>query len=112
MSECEMLGRSPVWTSPCRQVGAGESWELPSSTLRSLLLEEGEEGGVAAELIKSSERGTWVAQSVKPLPLAWVMISGSWDRAPLRAPCSAGSLLLPLPPLLPLLVLSCSLSVK
>ena len=40
---------------------------------------------------------------VKRLPSAQVMIPGSWDRAPHRAPCSAGSLLLPLP--LPLLVL-------
>ena len=38
-------------------------------------------------------RGTWVAQWVKPLPLAQVMISGSWDRAPHRALCSTGSLL-------------------
>jgi len=44
---------------------------------------------------------------VKHLPSAQVMIPGSWDGAPRRAPCSAGSLLLPLP--LPLLVfpLSC-----
>jgi len=37
----------------------------------------------------------------KPLSLAQVMIPESWDRAPHRAPCSAGSLagslLLPLP---------------
>ena len=38
-------------------------------------------------------RGAWVAQWVKPLPLAQVMISGSWDRVPHRALCSAGSLL-------------------
>ena len=42
-----------------------------------------------------------MAQSVKHLPLVRVMISGSWDRAPCWAPCSAGSLLLPLPLLLP-----------
>ena len=55
-------------------------------------------------------RGAWVAQAVKRLPSAQVMIPGSWDRAPHGAPCLAGSLLLPLPlplPLLfPLLVLS------
>ncbi|XP_064427490.1 nucleic acid dioxygenase ALKBH1 isoform X1 [Mirounga angustirostris] len=45
---------------------------------------------------------------VKRLPSAQVMIPGSWDRAPHRAPCSAGSLLLPLP--LPLLVFLLSLS--
>ena len=27
-------------------------------------------------------QGTWVAQSVKYLPLAQVMIPGSWDEAP------------------------------
>ena len=37
------------------------------------------------------------AQSVKCLLLAQVMIPGSWDRALSWAPCSAGSLLLPLP---------------
>ena len=40
--------------------------------------------------------GAWVAQWVKPLPSAQVMISGSWDRGPHRALCSAGSLLPPL----------------
>ena len=50
-----------------------------------------------------SFRGTWVAQ-VKCLPSAQVMIqSPGVDGAPGRAPCSAGSLLLLL---LPLLVLS------
>ena len=48
-----------------------------------------------AEWNKSS-RGTWVAQWVKPLPSAQVMISGSWGQAPHRALCSAGSLLPPL----------------
>ena len=41
--------------------------------------------------------GAWVAQSVKCLLLAQVMISGFWDQAPVSgAPCSAGSLLFPL----------------
>ena len=55
-------------------------------------------------------RGAWGAQSVKHLPSAQVTILGSWDRAPCRAPCSAGSLLLPLPqlPLLPKRMLSLS----
>jgi len=46
--------------------------------------------------------GAWVAQMVKHLPSAQVMIPGSWDQALCPAPCSAGSLLLllPLPPLL------------
>ena len=52
-----------------------------------------------------------MAQSVKRLPSAQVMISGSWDGAAHWAPCSVGSLLLPLP--LSLLVLfSLSLSNK
>ena len=53
--------------------------------------------------------GTWVAQSVKHLPLAQVMILGSWDPAAHGALCSVGSLLLPLP--LPLLVFPLSLPV-
>jgi len=48
-----------------------------------------------------NDRGAWVAQMVKRLPSAQGMISRSWDRAPHRTPCLAGSLLLPLP--LPLL---------
>ena len=40
--------------------------------------------------------GIWVAQLVKHLPLTQVMISGSWGPAPHWAPCSAGSLFLPL----------------
>ena len=40
----------------------------------------------------------WVAQLVKRLAFAQVVISGSWDGAPLLAPRSAGNLLLlPLP---------------
>ena len=57
--------------------------------------------------------GTWVAQPVKHLPLAQVMILVSWDLG--WVPCSVGSLLLPLPlpflsPLLPLPSLALSLS--
>ena len=46
----------------------------------------------------------WVAQLVKHLPSAQVMIPRSWNQALGRAPCSVGSLLLPL--LFPLPVLS------
>ena len=42
--------------------------------------------------------GSWVAQCFRPLPSAQVMISLSWDGAPHRALCSAGSLHPP-PPL-------------
>ena len=48
---------------------------------------------------KELDGGTWKAQwkvPGKPLPLAQVMISGSWDRDPHWALCSAGSLLPPL----------------
>ena len=46
--------------------------------------------------VKQHYWGTWVAQSVKCLPSAQVMVPGSWDQAPHRAPCSAGDLLLSL----------------
>ena len=48
-------------------------------------------------------RGAWVAQMVKHLPSAQVMIPGSWDRALHRASCLEGSLLLPHPHPHPLL---------
>ena len=63
-------------------------------------------------LKKKSYRGTWVAQSVKRLPTTQIMIPGSWDRALHWAPCSAGSLLLPLPLSLPPLTCALSLSNK
>ena len=53
-----------------------------------------------------------MAQPVKHLLLAQVMILGSWDPVPSKASCLAENLLLPLPLLLPLLVLSLSLSNK
>ena len=46
--------------------------------------------------------GAQVAQSVKHLPLAQVVIPGSWE-PPHWAPCLVGSLLPPLPLLLPLI---------
>ena len=40
------------------------------------------------DILLKHPRGAWVAQSVKHLPSARVMISGSWDQAP-----TSGSLL-------------------
>ena len=54
--------------------------------------------------------GAQVAQSVKRLPLAQVMILGSWDGVSHQAPCSAGSLLLALP--LPTTPPACALSLS
>ena len=47
--------------------------------------------------ISNLRQGAWVAQWVKCLPSAQVMIPRSWDWAPHRALCLVGSLLLPLP---------------
>ena len=58
--------------------------------------------------LETNDAGAWLAQPVEHLPSAQVMILGSWDQTPPWAPCSGGSLLLPLPLLLPLLVLPCS----
>ena len=59
--------------------------------------------------------GTWMAQLVKGLPSAQVMIPESWDQVLHWAPCPGGSLLLPLPLSLPPAcahTLSLSLSLK
>lgn len=44
--------------------------------------------------------GSWVAQLVKPLPSAQLVILGSWNGALCQAPCSVRNLLLPFLPLL------------
>ena len=62
--------------------------------------------------LKSHCGDTWVAQSVKRLPSAQVMILGSWGPVPHLAPCSVGSLLLPPPLSLPLLMLSLPFSLS
>jgi len=55
----------------------------------------------------------WLSQlSVWLSVLAQVVVSGSWDGAPRRALCSAQGLLVPLPLLLPLSLLSLSLSLR
>ena len=60
---------------------------------------------------KADFGGTWLAQLVKHLPSAQVMIPGFWDRVLHQAPCLAGSLLLPFPLLL-LIANACTLSIK
>ena len=65
--------------------------------------EEGAEGEGEADSFLNKEPNSvlnprhLVAQSVKRLPLAHVMISVSWDWVPHQAPYSARNLLLPLP---------------
>ena len=49
-----------------------------------------------------------MGQLVKCLPLAQVMIPGSWDQIQHQAPCLVGNLVLTFP--LPLALLVCSLS--
>ena len=65
---------------------------------------------LGSPLKRAGERGcsggARVARSFKRQPLAQVMIPGSWDGAPGLGPCSAGSLLLPLPLPFPSLGLS------
>ena len=61
-------------------------------------------------LVKNAGQGCLGGSVVKRLPSARVLISGSWNQALHRAPCLAGSLLLPLS--LPLLVFPLSFSVK
>ena len=60
--------------------------------------------------LKQIFRDAWVVQMVGHPPLAQVMISRSWDRAPCWGPSSVGSLLLPLS--LFLLVRALSLAFK
>ena len=57
-----------------------------------------------------TSRGTWVALLVKCLPLARVMIPGSWDRVLHQALCSVVSLLVPLSLTLLLHLLTCMLA--
>ena len=59
---------------------------------------------------KTNKQGHLGGSAVKRLPLAQVMISGSWDLAPCWASCSERSLLLPLPLPFPPFLLSLSLS--
>ena len=66
--------------------------------------------GMSMLIKKWSSWGTWVAQLVEHLPLAQIVISGSWDWAPHWAPGSAESLFLPL--LLPLPPPTCAVSLS
>ena len=53
-------------------------------------------GGAVLNLIEKKIRGPWVAQLMKHLPLAQVMIWGPEIEPHIRL-CSVGSLLVPLP---------------
>ena len=61
--------------------------------------------------LKRTRWDVWVAQWVKCMPLAQVMIPGVWDPARHRAPCSAGESASPTPSAPPLpRVCTCALS--
>ena len=78
---------------PYFSVGHRALWN--SSQLRvgrvTMLLNSGQI--YVKEYLKGQRGGTWLAQSVKCLPSAQLMISGSWDRVPHRTPCSMVTLL-------------------
>ena len=59
-------------------------------------------------IYKVDNNGAWVAQLVKCLPSAQVMIPGSWDQAPCPDLSLAGSLLFSVP--LPAAPPACALS--
>ena len=91
-------GLTLCW-APCWQVlGMQTSYLLPLRNPAEVLLIEKDYQWALGGLV------------VEHLPSAQVMILRSWDQALHGAPCSVGSLLLLL--LLPLLVMSLSLSVK
>ena len=78
-----------------------EAWCGWTKDINRLFVEE--------EIKVVAKRGTWMAQLVEHLPLAQVMILGSWNGAPPQVSCSVGSLLLPFPLPPPLCSCSCSL---
>ena len=82
--------------------------KVDSSTLGQPAVKKKQEQAVGNPYLNCKERGAWMAWSVEPLPLAQAMIPGSWDGAPHWVPCSAESLLLPLP--LPITLPACALS--
>lgn len=71
--------------------------EGPSSGSLSPPVAEGVRGLWEVSFKRTLTLGRPVPQSIRCLPSAQVTISRSWDRALSWAPCSAGSLLLPLP---------------
>lgn len=76
---------------------------------------KGEKILVASYLLNSSSilfKKWTMVQQVKHLPAAKLMVPGSWDQVQHWAPCSTGSLLLPLPLPASLLTYAVSLCVR
>ena len=82
--------------SLCRVIRAQAKQENRSPTTRLGAFSQASFHFLNCKLRYMPEEGAWVAQLIKHLPSAQVMISESWDRAPRWASCSGGSLLLPL----------------
>ena len=88
-------GLSPFWSSAERSCVTRVLFKMRFLLLKMQLFNlTGAHRHLGSQYIM---RGAWVTQSVKRVTSAQIMISGSRDRAPGWAPCSAGSLLLPLP---------------
>uniref|UniRef100_G1M825 Gasdermin C n=1 Tax=Ailuropoda melanoleuca TaxID=9646 RepID=G1M825_AILME len=95
------------WTPLVKGQGQGEGHRvkmltLPQGTVmaykrKQLVFKENDILITDYDKEKTFPRDAWVDRPSKCLPLAQVMISGSWHPAPHRAPCSVGSLLLLLP---------------
>ena len=71
-------------------LGTSSRWKASAQQRKQSTKQTGNPQNV---ICKWHYRGAWVAHRVKPLPSAQLMISGTWDQAPHRALCSAGSLL-------------------
>lgn len=76
---------------------------IPSTFKKTFYCEKSKADTKVEEKKHKSSLNAWVAQLVKLVLLAQVVIPGSWDRVSRRAPCSLRTLLLPLPPSLSLM---------